>query len=181
MLWRTSAASPLPPPGALGLMQCRLVAQRTAPSARKPPSFSIPNWRRQSITGRREPVISMCKMRYCSAQLEALITDGLWIRHASHANEMATQLGNGLAGVPGVRLAHPVEVNEVFVEMPAVVMQGLLAEGFFFYPPDPDGVVRLATSFNSRETDVAALVDAARRHAAGVTTELVNGELNSDH
>jgi threonine aldolase len=111
----------------------------------------------------------MCKMRYCSAQLEALITNGLWLRHASRANRAAAQLGDGLATVPGVRLVHPVEVNEVFVEMPSAMIQEILAEGFFFYPPDPDGVVRLATSFNSREADVAALVDAARRHAVGVT------------
>ncbi len=108
----------------------------------------------------------MCKMRYCSAQLDALITDGLWIRHATHANRLAAQLADGLAGVPGVRLVYPTEVNEVFVEIPRAMIDGLLADGFHFYPPDADGVVRLVTSFDSREADVTAIVAAAARHAA---------------
>ena len=107
----------------------------------------------------------MCKMRYCSAQLDALITDGLWIRHATHANRLAAQLADELSRVPGVRLVYPADVNEVFVEMPRTVIDGLLADGFQFYPPDVDGVVRLVTSFDSREADVAAFVAAADHYA----------------
>ena len=31
----------------------------------------------------------------------ALLTDGLWLRNAAHANAMATRLAVGLAGIPG--------------------------------------------------------------------------------
>jgi threonine aldolase len=106
------------------------------------------------------------KMRYSSAQLEALITDGLWIRHAAHANRLASQLAEGLMRVPGVRVVHPVEVNEVFVEIPRSVIEALLTAGFYFNPPDPNGVVRLVTSFDTREPDVASFVAVALRHAA---------------
>ena len=107
-----------------------------------------------------------CKMRYSSAQLEALITDGLWIRHAAHANRLASELADGLARVPGVRLVHPVQVNEVFLEIPHPVIEALLAAGFYFYPPDPSGVVRLVTSFDTRESDVTSFVAVALRPTA---------------
>src|SRR6185312_1799022 len=57
------------------------------------------------------------KMRFLSAQLDAYLADGLWLRNARHANAMAARLGQGLARLPGARLVHPVEANEVFVEL----------------------------------------------------------------
>jgi threonine aldolase len=107
----------------------------------------------------------LSKMRYSSAQLGALINDGLWIRHAEHANRLASMLAEGLARLPGVRLVHPVEVNEVFLEIPPSIATALLAAGFFFYPPDPNGVTRLVTSFDTREADVESFVSVASRHA----------------
>ena len=44
------------------------------------------------------------KMRLIAAQFDALFTDDLWLRSATHANRMAAMLGEGLAGIPGVRL-----------------------------------------------------------------------------
>ena len=58
------------------------------------------------------------KMRFISAQLEAYVQGGLWLRLAGHANVMARRLADGIAGLPGVRLAHPVEINEIFAQMP---------------------------------------------------------------
>ncbi|WP_039824522.1 hypothetical protein [Nocardia testacea] len=43
-------------------------------------------------------------MRFQSAQLDAYLTDGLWLRNAAHANTMAARLGTGLAAMPGVEL-----------------------------------------------------------------------------
>lgn len=51
------------------------------------------------------------KMRYVSAQLLCLFEDGLWRETAGHANAMARRLGAAAAGVPGVRLAYPVEAT----------------------------------------------------------------------
>jgi threonine aldolase len=123
---------------------------------------------RQAIYIRKRAGQLSSKMRYCSAQLLALISDGLWIRHAAHANRLASALAEGLARVPGVRLVHPVEVNEVFLEIPRSITEALLAEGFFFYPPDPNGITRLVTSFDTRESDVASFVSVASRHGAAV-------------
>src|SRR5580693_1253789 len=49
------------------------------------------------------------KMRFLAAQFNALLTDGLWLRNAAHANAMATRLALGLAGIPGVEVEYPVE------------------------------------------------------------------------
>lgn len=44
------------------------------------------------------------KMRFLAAQLEAYITDGLWLKNATHANLMAAKLAGGLASLPGTTL-----------------------------------------------------------------------------
>ncbi len=104
------------------------------------------------------------KMRFLSAQLEAYITDDLWVKNATHANKMATQLAAGLAGVEGVKLCHPVEANEIFMQLPESVITAVLAEGFLFYRWDKC-TVRLVTAFNTKEADVIALVEAVKRYS----------------
>ncbi len=104
------------------------------------------------------------KMRFLSAQLEAYITDDLWLRNATHANNMAAKLAQGLAGVEGVKLCHPVEANEIFMQIPESLIAGVLAEGFLFYRWDKC-TVRLVTAFNTKEADVNALVEAVKRYS----------------
>jgi len=108
------------------------------------------------------------KMRFLSAQLLAYLDGGLWLRNARHANAMAQRLAAGLAPLAGVRLAQPVEANELFVELPAAMSAALRAAGFRFYDwPAPPGVggavVRLVTSYDMTAEEVDALVAAARR------------------
>jgi threonine aldolase len=104
------------------------------------------------------------KMRFISAQLEAYVRDGLWLRLAGHANAMARRLAVGIAGLPGVRLLHPVEVNEIFAQLPRTVLEGLLADGFGLYDRG-GGEVRLVTAFNNTAEQIDAFVAAARRLA----------------
>ncbi len=106
------------------------------------------------------------KMRFLSAQLEAYIKDNLWLRNAAHANNMAQKLAQSLSDLPGVRLCHPVEANEIFIELPELVTQGLLAEGFRFYrwEEESKSTVRLVTAFNTKEEDISAFIEAARRY-----------------
>jgi threonine aldolase len=105
------------------------------------------------------------KMRFLSAQLEAYIKEGLWLRNATHANQMARKLAQGLVELPGVKLCYPVEVNEIFVELPEAVISNLLADGFRFYRwgGDDSTIIRLVTAFNTKEADVTAFLEAARR------------------
>lgn len=106
------------------------------------------------------------KMRFLSAQLDAWLKDGLWLRLANNANAMADRLAEGLSSLPGAELENPVEANEVFVSLPEPVTEGLLARGYQFYRWDGP-VVRLVTSYETRPGDVDALLHDARALAAG--------------
>lgn len=100
------------------------------------------------------------KARYVSAQLQALLEDGLWLKLGAHANVMAQSLRAGLVDLPGVGLLHPVEANELFVTLPKTLADRLMAKGHFFYawPNEGENAYRLVTSFATTEADVAAFV-----------------------
>ncbi len=108
------------------------------------------------------------KMRFLSAQLDAYLEGGLWLRNAGHANAMANRLAEGLVRIPGAKLAHPVEANEIFVDLPEHAIRGLQADGFQFYRWLGEGqtLLRLVTAFDTKEADVAAFIASAERHAA---------------
>jgi len=101
----------------------------------------------------------LSKMRFFSAQLVAYLEDGLWLRHAAHANRLAERLAEGLLAF-GIRLTQPVQANEVFPVFPEGLIGALLGEGFGFYRwPAPEGafhgsVVRLVTAWNQTLADV---------------------------
>jgi threonine aldolase len=106
------------------------------------------------------------KMRFLSVQLEAFITDDLWLRNAAIANQMALKLAQGLTVLPGAKLCYPTQANEIFIELPDRVIKGLLAEGFQFYQwkRENSTIIRLVTAFNTKDEDVTSLIDAARRY-----------------
>ena len=120
------------------------------------------------------------KMRFLSAQLEAYITDDLWIRNAAHANQMAATLAAGLTSLPGAHLCHSVEANEIFIQLPEAVIEGLVADGFRFYrwEGEHSTTLRLVTAFNTREEDVTAFLEAARRYST-VESHTALGELTT--
>ncbi len=103
------------------------------------------------------------KMRFLSAQLDAYLEGGLWLRNARHANRMAARLGAGLARQKTARLRHPVEANEVFVELPERVIRALDAQGFRFYRWGGAEAMclRLVASFTTREDEVDRFVTVA--------------------
>ncbi|MFB2836808.1 threonine aldolase family protein [Floridanema evergladense] len=107
------------------------------------------------------------KMRFLSVQLEAYIKDDLWLKNAAHANKMAAKLVAGLSNLPGAKLCHPVEVNEIFIQLPEPAIEGLFAEGFQFYrwEGEDSNTLRLVTAFNTKEEDVNAFIKAAESYS----------------
>jgi threonine aldolase len=108
----------------------------------------------------------MSKMRFLSAQLNAYLKHGLWLDNARHANAMAEKLAQGLKAVEGARLMHPVQANELFVELPEETTRALETQGFGFYrwPLNTarSGItVRLVTSFATSSADVDEFIAAA--------------------
>ena len=111
----------------------------------------------------------LSKMRFVSAQLEAYIAEGRWLRYAENANRMAARLADGLAALHGAALAGPVEANEVFITLPDAVIEALIDEGWGLHRwMGPAATkVRLVGGFDSTEADVDGLIEAARRHLSG--------------
>ena len=103
------------------------------------------------------------KMRFASAQLLAYVENGLWLDMARASNAIAARIAAGLAGIPGVRLLAPVEVNEIFLELPGAVMDALEADGFGFYRRSKT-LARFVCRFDTTEVEADALIAALRRH-----------------
>ena len=99
------------------------------------------------------------KMRFISAQFEALLSGDLWRRSAAHANRMAQILGSELAKVPKIKLTQPVESNGVFATIPKEYIP-LLQEKYFFYVWDDSlSEVRLMASFDTSEDDIQDFIE----------------------
>jgi threonine aldolase len=108
------------------------------------------------------------KSRFLAAQLDAYLTDELWLDNARHANAAARRLAAGLERNLGVAPAEPVETNGVFVVLEPRIATALRAAGFLFHdwPTLGPGGCRLVTSFDTTDAAVDAFVAAATEAAA---------------
>ncbi len=108
----------------------------------------------------------LAKMRFVSAQLEAYLTDGLWLGLAERANALARRLAGNFLRLPGATLVYPVEANEVFLRLPDEMVAHLRSAGARFYvweqPAHGRTLIRLVTSFATEEKDIERLLAAAR-------------------
>ena len=106
------------------------------------------------------------KMRFVAAQFSALLTDDLWLELATHANDMARQLGEQLDAVEGVSLLQPVQTNMVYARFPEGLAARIQQEVGPFHCPTSDPTVgRLVTAWDTQRSDVIAFVDAVGRVA----------------
>jgi threonine aldolase len=102
------------------------------------------------------------KMRYISAQLEALLTGDLWRRNAEHANAMARRLADGVRGARGLRITQPVEANVVFATLDPAATERLQQDWPFYVWDDATGEVRWMASWDTDPDDVDAFAEAVR-------------------
>lgn len=97
----------------------------------------------------------LSKMRFVSAQLDAYISNDVWLRNARHANEMAKKLSDGLVSSNQVKLEYPTEANEVFVKLPKKMVEHLNSEEYMMSNDELDGkTVRLVTAWNTKINEV---------------------------
>ncbi len=111
------------------------------------------------------------KMRFISAQLLALLKDGLWLKLATTANARAARLSTGLAAA-GFAPAFPTQANEVFAWLPVALVESLHAAGAHFYPwtgiaQDGQLLCPLVTSHATTDAEVDAFIALARRGPTG--------------
>jgi threonine aldolase len=103
------------------------------------------------------------KMRYISAQFEALLSGNLWRENAAHANRMAQLLAGELTKIPQIRITQKVEANGVFAVIPKKYIGKLQKKYFFYVWNDQTSEVRLMTSFDTTEEDIKDFVTLVRR------------------
>ena len=105
----------------------------------------------------------LSKMRYVSAQLDAYISNDVWLRNAKHANKMGKKLSDGLKEHSDINLAYPTEANEVFATFPRNKIDHLNSEGYQINEDEWDGkAVRLVAAWNTQDTDVDHLLNSLK-------------------
>ncbi len=103
------------------------------------------------------------KMRFIAAQFDALFTDDLWLRSASHANAMASRLARGIEGLAGCRITQRVQANEVFATVPRGDISALRQSAYFQIWDEAISEARFVCSFDTTEQDIDDFLVAASR------------------
>ena len=102
----------------------------------------------------------LSKMRFVSAQLDAYISNDVWLKNAKQANEMGKKLSDGLVKHNSIKLAYPTQANEVFAKFPKPIIEHLNSEGYKMNQEELDGkAVRLVAAWNTKESDVDQLLE----------------------
>jgi threonine aldolase len=103
------------------------------------------------------------KMRYISAQFDALLADDLWLRNAAHANAMARRLHEGVHDLPGLSLDGEPAVNSLFPRLPRPAIDALQAWATFYDWDVATDQVRWMTAWDTSVEDVDRMIAGVRR------------------
>jgi threonine aldolase len=103
------------------------------------------------------------KMRYISAQFSAFLANDLWLRNASHANEMAQLLARELQSIPGVQITQKVEANMVYAVIPNHCITTLQKQYYFHRFNERTCEVRLMCSFTSQPEEILLFAESIRK------------------
>jgi threonine aldolase len=98
------------------------------------------------------------KMRFIGAQFQAILTNELWKRSATHSNTMAKRLEKGLREILQVQITQAVDANGVFAIFPKDIIPKMQNEIFFYVWNDRTNEVRLMCSFDTTEEEVDRFV-----------------------
>lgn len=99
------------------------------------------------------------KMRFISAQFEALLTNDLWKRNATHTNSLAKLLASELSKIEGINVTQKIEANGVFATMPPHIIEPLQKEYPFYVWVEKTNEVRLMCSWDSTEEEVKNFIN----------------------
>lgn len=109
------------------------------------------------------------KNRFLAAQMQAYLTDDLWIKLAKHANAMGDLVAAGLKNVKGAKLHYPQQANMLFCGWPRAGHELAQDAGAMYYPwpTDPPETgpsdeflsARLVTSWSITPQDVEKFLE----------------------
>lgn len=91
------------------------------------------------------------KMRFISAQFDALLSNRLWLENASHANQMAKYLESKIKEIPEIKITQKVEANGVFAIFPQQIISALQEKFYFYVWNEKTFEVRLMCSFDTQK------------------------------
>jgi threonine aldolase len=109
---------------------------------------------------RKQSLQLASKMRFLAAQLDALLSDDLYLRLAAHANAMAARLADGVRDLPGVAITRPVQANAVFATLSAEATERLQERFAFYVWDERSGEVRWMCAWDTTPEDVDGFVAA---------------------
>src|SRR5882672_10028383 len=121
--------------------------------------FFNPELSRNFLFIRKQSMQLASKMRFIAAQMQALLTNDLWLMNARHSNRMARLLEKELKKIPGVKIAYPVEANGVFACIPRRAIRKILARYFFYMWNEEQAMVRWMCSWDTTGADVRQFVE----------------------
>ena len=102
----------------------------------------------------------LSKMRFISSQMNAYVSNDVWIKNAKHANAMAKILSEGLNRFSNIELAYPTQSNEIFVNLPRDVIDYLNNSGYDVNEEELDGkAVRFVTAWDTKLEDINNLLE----------------------
>jgi len=104
------------------------------------------------------------KMRFISAQFEAMLSNDLWLRNAQRSNDLAQILAKEIITIPAIKLSQPVQINAVFSIIPNEIIEPLQKEYFFYVWDENKNEVRWMTSFDTEERDIVTFVNTLKKY-----------------
>lgn len=113
----------------------------------------------------------LSKHRYLSAQMQAYLTDSLWIDMARLANARCLQLAQGLRGHSAVEILFEPQANMIFFKMPRREHKRMLDGGAVYYvmsgdpevgDPEEQLMGRLVCDWSMTEDGVSQFLDLLR-------------------
>ena len=114
------------------------------------------------------------KMRFQAAQLDAYLTDGLWLRLAAIANAAMSRLAAGLSSL-GVQPIGDVPANMVFVKVGDWAADRMEASGLLFYRMGNGGHLRFVTSFQTTGASRPPALDRSGRSTSHWCSHVLPG------
>ncbi len=110
------------------------------------------------------------KMRFIASQFTRFLTDDLWKKNASIANQLAGILANEIEKISQLKVSQSVEANGVFVLMPSELIPKLQEQYFFHVWNETPNVerefkeVRLMCSWDTTEDNIVGFIKLIRNN-----------------
>jgi threonine aldolase len=124
--------------------------------------FARPELATRSKYIRKQTTQLHSKMRFISAQYEALLADGLFIDLGRRANEAARLLHESVRDIATLGLGAPPQVNSVFPRLQDPAKSALQDWSFFWDWDVAASQVRWMTAWDTSPTDVDRFVSGIR-------------------